>query len=130
MLQPIPLARRDSRSSSNIHVVNPDIKIHTVISAELDCDHEASMAIPLGEVTDEQLLAEVARRRLDLHDKITDVLVKETYELGKLLGHGASGEVRLATHKVTGQAFACKIVKKNSNMNDAQSMRYLSTLTN
>lgn len=80
------------------------------------------MAIPLGEVTDEQLLAEVARRRLDLHDKITDTLVKETYELGKLLGHGASGEVRLATHKVTGQTFACKIVKKNSNMNDAQSM--------
>jgi serine/threonine protein kinase len=102
--------------------VNPDIKIHTVVSAELDYDHETAMRLPLGEVSDEQLLAEVARRRLDLHDKITDALVKETYDFGKALGHGASGEVLLATHKANGKSFACKIVKKNSNMNDAQSM--------
>ena len=37
------------------------------------------MKIPLGEVTDEQLLAEVARRKLDLHNQITDALVKESY---------------------------------------------------
>jgi calcium/calmodulin-dependent protein kinase I len=80
------------------------------------------MAIPLGEVSDEQLLAEVARRHIDLHDKITDSLVKETYEIGKVLGHGASGKVYQVTHKVTGQSFACKVVKKNSSMNDAQSM--------
>lgn len=80
------------------------------------------MTIPLGEVTDEQLLAEVARRRLDLHDKITDAVVRETYEIGKILGHGASGEVHLAIHRGTGQNFACKVVKKNSSMNDAQSM--------
>lgn len=113
--------RRDSKLT-NIHVVNPDIKIHTVVSAELDYDHETAMRLPLGEVSDEQLLAEVARRRLDLHDKITDALVKETYDFGKALGHGASGEVLLATHKANGKSFACKIVKKNSNMNDAQSM--------
>jgi len=113
--------RRDSHIQ-NLHIVNPDIKIHTVVSSELDYDHEAAMAIPLGEVNDEQLLAEVARRRLDLHDKITDSLVKETYEVGKVLGHGASGEVFTVTHKQTLQKFACKVVKKNSNMNDAQSM--------
>lgn len=105
-----------------MHIVNPDIKIHTVVSSELDFDHEKAMTIPLGEVTDEQLLAEVARRRLDLHDKITDAVVRETYEIGKILGHGASGEVHLAIHRVTGQQFACKVVKKNSSMNDAQSM--------
>jgi hypothetical protein len=77
--------RRDSKLT-NIHVVNPEIKIHTVVSAELDFDHEAAMVLPLGEVSDEQLLAEVARRRLDLHDKITDSLVKETYDFGKILG--------------------------------------------
>lgn len=103
-------------------MVNPDIKIHTVVTGELDYDHEAAMCIPLGEVTDEQLLAEVARRHLDLHSKITDTLVKETYEVGKLLGHGASGEVVQVTHKVSRQPFACKVVKKNANMNDAQSM--------
>jgi len=116
------LSKRDSHNSSNMHIVNPDIKIHTVVSTELDYDHEAAMLIPLGEVSDEQLLAEVARRRLDLHDKITDAVVKETYEIGKVLGHGASGEVHLVQHRVTGQQFACKIVKKNANMNDAQSM--------
>jgi serine/threonine protein kinase len=67
-------------------------------------------------------MAEVARRKLDLHDKITDSVVKETYELGRTLGVGASGEVVLATHKVTKSKFACKVVRKDSTMNDAQSM--------
>ncbi len=116
-----PIERKNSHIQ-NIHVVNPDIKIHSVVSAELDFDHEASMAIPLGEVSDEQLLAEVARRHLDLHDKITDSLVKETYDIGKVLGHGASGKVYTVQHKTTGVQFACKVVKKNSSMNDAQSM--------
>lgn len=89
---------------------------------ELDWDHNKAMEVPLGECTDEQLLAEVARRKLDLHDKITDALIKETYDIGKILGHGASGKVYLATHKITGQKFACKVVKKNNSMNDAQSM--------
>lgn len=115
------VSRKDSHHE-NIHPVNPNIKIHSVVSSELDFDHESAMALPLGEVSDEQLLAEVARRNLDLHDKITDSLVKETYEVGKVLGHGASGKVYCVTHKQTGQKFACKVVKKNSSMNDAQSM--------
>lgn len=115
------ISPRSSRRE-NQHPVNLDIKVHSVVAFELDHDHEQAMLVPLGEVSDEQLLAEVARRRLDLHDKITDTLVKETYDIGKVLGHGASGKVYLATHKVTGKKFACKVVKKNSNMNDAQSM--------
>jgi len=115
------ITRKDSHVE-NQHPVNPDIKIHSVVSSELDYDHEAAMRIPLGEVSDEQLLAEVARRHIDLHDRITDSLVKETYEIGRVLGHGASGKVYQVTHKTTGQSFACKVVKKNSSMNDAQSM--------
>jgi serine/threonine protein kinase len=115
------LSKKDG-PSVNIHTVNPDIKIHSVISSELDYDHDTAMTKPLGEVSDESLLAEVARRRLDIHDKITDSMVKETYAVGKVLGHGASGEVYCVTHKVTGKQFACKVVKKNANMNDAQSM--------
>ena len=114
-------SKRESHSS-NLHTVNPDIKIHSVISSELDYDHDTAMGMPLGEVSDESLLAEVARRRLDIHDKITDSMVKETYSVGKVLGHGASGEVYCVTHKITGKQFACKVVKKNANMNDAQSM--------
>lgn len=117
-----PTIQRKDSHVENIHPVNPDIKIHTVVSSELDYDHETAMTIPLGEVSDEQLLAEVARRNLDLHDKITDSLVKETYDIGKTLGHGASGKVYLVIHKGTGMKYACKVVKKNSSMNDAQSM--------
>lgn len=40
----------------------------------------------------------------------------------QVLGHGASGEVLLAIHKVTQQHFACKVVRKDTKMNDAQSM--------
>ena len=108
--------------AKNVHTVNPEIKIHSVVSESLDFDHKAAMLVPLGECSDEQLLAEVARRKLDLHDKVTDALVKETYELQKVIGHGASGQVFLAKHKVNGQMFACKVVNKDGNMNDAQSM--------
>ncbi len=104
-----------------MHVVQPEIKIHTVVTGEMDFDHNAAMKIPLGECNDEQLMAEVARRNLDVHDKITDQLVKEAYDLGKVLGHGASGEVLECTHKISQKKYACKVVKK-STMNDAQSM--------
>lgn len=70
----------------NIHSVLSDIKVHTVVSSQLDHDHVSAMRIPLGEVNDEQLLAEVARRKLDLHSKINDKVVKETYEVGRVLG--------------------------------------------
>eukprot|EP01034_Spumella_vulgaris_P028993 gene28993-35960_t len=80
------------------------------------------MSIALSEVNDEQLLAEVARRQLNLHDNIDALVVKETYDIGKVLGHGASGEVLLVTHKESKQKFACKVVKKNRSMNDAQTM--------
>jgi serine/threonine protein kinase len=118
----IPAEKRRESHAENIHPVLSDIKVHTVVSAELDCDHAASMKVPLGECSDEQLLAEVARRHLDLHDKITDTLVKKTYEVGRVLGHGASGQVYKVTHKENGKHFACKVVKKNKDMNDAQSM--------
>jgi len=117
-----PLISPRSSRIENIHPVHEGIRVHSVISFELDYDHGKAMHVPLGECSDEQLLAEVARRKLDLHDKITDALIKETYEIGKILGHGASGKVYIATHKTTGIKYACKVVKKNSNMNDAQSM--------
>ena len=83
---------------ANIHVVNPDIIVHTVVTGEMDHDHAASMMIPLGECSDEQLLAEVARRKLDLHDKITDSVVRETYDFGKV---GSRYEY---THLVVGRS--------------------------
>ena len=112
----------NKKKVSNIHEANADIKIHTVVTGELDDDHATAMTIPLGEVTDEQLMAEVARRHLEIHDKITDKMVKETYDFVSELGHGASGAVWLVKHKKTNKPFACKIVRKDGDMNDAESM--------
>lgn len=51
----------------------------------------------------------MARRNLDLVDKITDAMVRESYSLDKVIGHGASGEVHLATHRTSGDRFAVKV---------------------
>lgn len=154
----------DRSEKSNLHVINSDLKIHTVVTDELDYCHEISLSRPLGEVSDEQLVAEIAhrrlnvtsylksnhpldnekhnpvlsivlsqvsdnglfdevtRRRLDLRDKINEALVYETYQMGKLLGVGASGKVYQVTNKLTQKEFACKVIKKDANINDAQSM--------
>lgn len=113
---------RLQRTNSNVHPVIPDLKVHTVISSDLDCDHAAAMSLPLGDVSDEQLIAEFARRKLDVRQKITEALVKETYTLGHVLGRGASATVYYTTHNLTNGKFACKVVEKDPKMNDAKSM--------
>jgi hypothetical protein len=37
-----------SEKKSNNHPYNPEIKIHSVVSADLDYDHTNSMKVPLG----------------------------------------------------------------------------------
>ncbi len=107
-------------SVSEEHV--KDIIIHAEVSSEFDADKDAAQETPLRMCTDEQLLAELARRKIDVHSHVTDEMVKKTYIFEKELGHGASGKVYLVTHKVTGEKFACKVVHKDGGMNDAQSM--------
>ena len=92
------------------------------MSGDLDHDHTGAMRIPLGECNDEQLLAEVVRRQLEIHNKITVDMVREHYEFGDLLGVGSSGEVILVTHRIHKKKYACKVIKKNKKINDAQSM--------
>ena len=110
------------RRSNMSHEVLSDIKVHSMISSSFSVDHGAAMLTPLGEVSDEELLAEVARRRLDIHHNITDSLVRETYEFCENIGKGASGEVMRVKHHQSGESFACKIVKKDNHMNDLDSM--------
>jgi serine/threonine protein kinase len=49
-------------------------------------------------------------------------LVAKYYHFESVLGHGASGKVYLVYHRVTGEKFACKVIKKDGQMNDAESM--------
>lgn len=39
-----------SDKKSNNHPYNPEIKIHSVVSADLDYDHTNSMKVPLGQI--------------------------------------------------------------------------------
>lgn len=39
--------------------------------------------------------------------------VTEHYEIGRVLGNGHCGTTRIALHKMSGQTFACKSIKKN-----------------
>lgn len=147
---------------ANNHPIRDDVKVHAVVTGELDHDHNQALRIPLGQVTDEQLVAELAdrelsydsrasqeydagehdkaikipleavtndellfevdRRRLTLYESIDQDLILETYEFGKELGKGASGVVYACRHYDTHGMYACKVIKKDTKMNDAQSM--------
>lgn len=89
--------------------------VHAEISLELTSETDKTKALDLllGEVNDDQLLAEIARRRIDVHKQITEEMVRESYTFGKKLGEGASGEVFLVTHKTNEKEYACKTVTKN-----------------
>ena len=43
----IPVKGNAPNDGKNVHVVHSDIKVHTVVSAELDFDHKAAMSVPL-----------------------------------------------------------------------------------
>lgn len=158
----VPAASVKLSEKINNHVLLEGIKVHAVVTGDLDHDHTAALKVHLSQVSDEQLIAELAERDMDhtstvapdydmnehkrsakipleaatddellgevlqrkliLHEEIDEELVKETYDMGKILGVGASGKVHLVTHRETGRQFACKVIVKDSKMNDAQSM--------
>eukprot|EP00607_Mallomonas_marina_P010141 CAMPEP_0182419260 /NCGR_PEP_ID=MMETSP1167-20130531/3673_1 /TAXON_ID=2988 /ORGANISM="Mallomonas Sp, Strain CCMP3275" /LENGTH=421 /DNA_ID=CAMNT_0024594037 /DNA_START=145 /DNA_END=1410 /DNA_ORIENTATION=+ len=121
-VKPNPKALKN-KQSFNVHEVQPDIKIHAIASqAYIDPGDDNALNIPLGEVTDEQLLAEIARRKIDIHHSVTESLVRETYVFERNIGHGASGEVFLVSNRFTNDRFACKVVRKDTTINDAKSM--------
>ena len=98
------------------------VKVHSELSTDIDYDHTAALELKLKDCSDEQLIAELARRKVDIQHKVTADLVAKYYHFEKLLGHGASGKVYLVYHRETGEKFACKVIKKDGSMNDAQSM--------
>jgi tRNA A-37 threonylcarbamoyl transferase component Bud32 len=151
-------------TNHNAHIIQPDIQIHTMISNDLDYDHHKALDTALGETSDEQLLAElserginvedvtsklgpmdfdshqrvlrvpleavtddelvteIARRKLDIHVQVDESLVTKTYQMESILGHGASGKVFKCVHRQTKAEYACKVIQMDARMNDAQSM--------
>lgn len=102
---------------------NPNsIKVHATISKSYSLDTNKEIKTLLGDATDEELLAEIARRKINIRTRITDSVVKETYEYGPILGRGASGTVQEVVHRKTRKKFALKIIHKDDEINDMESM--------
>ena len=65
------------------------LKVHAMISSELVANEKEGLRVPLCEASDEQILAEIARRKLDVHSNVTQDLVKSYYEFdSRPIGHG------------------------------------------
>ena len=77
---------------------------------------------PLKDCSDELLLAEIEHRNIRLHEKVTGDLVHARYKFGKVLGQGSSAMVYDAVHKRSKVEVAIKVIKKNDDMNDQESM--------
>lgn len=65
------------------------LKVHAMISSDLVANEKDGLRVPLCEATDEQILAEIARRKLDVHSNVTQDLVRSYYEFdSRPIGHG------------------------------------------
>jgi len=78
--------------------------------------------VSLVGATDEQLLQEVYRRKINIHERVTKELVTSKYKFGKLLGQGASASVFECVHIASGKSVAVKVIKRDDEMNDDDSM--------
>lgn len=96
---------------------------HVELSDKLDYDHSQALNTILGDCTDEQLVAEVGRRKIDVQEKVTTEFFKKSYHVEKEIGHGSSAKVFLVYHKVTKEGFACKMIQKDETINDLKSMQ-------
>lgn len=68
------------------------------------------------------LLAELEHRNIRLHEKVTGDLVHQRYKFGKVLGQGSSATVYEGVHRRSKLEVAIKVIKKNGDMNDDESM--------
>jgi hypothetical protein len=52
--------------SPNAHVIHEELKVHAMVTDKLDPDHHRAQKLAIEEVSDEQLIAEISRRRMDI----------------------------------------------------------------
>jgi ribosome assembly protein YihI (activator of Der GTPase) len=84
----------------------------------LEVDH----VMTLSDCTDKMLLATILKRGMNICQNIDADLVHRTYNFGEILGEGTSGQVFEIESKLTKKKYACKVVKKDDDINDAETM--------
>ena len=112
---------RHSTTMKAISDLISDVAVHSSLSTEIDFDHSNALTDILEDCTDEQLFAEIAKRRVDQqHIEIADQIRKK-YLFESIIGKGSSGVVHLVSVKETGVRYACKVLEKKG-INDAASI--------
>ena len=72
---PVPQQRYKEEEALSEHEVF-QVKVHSELVSDLDYDHKAAMEIKLKDCTDEQLIAELARRKVDI--QVTTTIMYST----------------------------------------------------
>ena len=87
--QPSSSDAHKSRQFDQVEEHVKGLKVHAMISSDLVVNGKDGLRVPLCEASDEQILAEIARRKLDVHSNITQDLVRSYYEFdSRPIGHG------------------------------------------
>ena len=76
-------SRRESLSKRDQLKGVTNVKIHALISESFDLNNEGG-DVPLRLATDQELIAEIARRKLDIVASMTDSLVTKTYQMSEV----------------------------------------------
>lgn len=98
------------------------VKVHICLTESFDSQGAAG-AVPLQLATDQEIMAELARRRVRVLGRMTDAFIQERYNLSaQPIGQGSSGQVFAATDRHSQRRLACKKVSRDGCMNDLHSM--------
>lgn len=76
----------------------------------------------LQQIDDDVLIREIKKRKLAIHHDVIEQNIHANYAVGKKVGKGASATVYLVTHKQTGVEYAMKVIEKNDDLNDSESV--------
>ena len=73
---PVPQQRYKEEEALSEHEVF-QVKVHSELVSDLDYDHKGAMELKLKDCTDEQLIAELARRKVDIQ-VINNIIMPST----------------------------------------------------
>ena len=98
------------------------IRVQDQAESKSKIEDVSQRSVPLYKCSNDLLQAEVAHRNIRLHEKVSKDLVTSRYKFGKPLGQGSSAMVYLAKHRRTQSEVAIKVIQRNDDMNDDESM--------
>jgi hypothetical protein len=127
LVRSIPiLESSDEQLAAEIHfrqIKNVD-QIFEEVSNNFDEIFNAisSQYLSLEDCDDRLLIATILKRGINICKDIDENVVHRTYDFGEIIGVGVSGQVFKIEAKESRRTYACKVVKRDDDINDAQTM--------